>query len=196
MPILHLTSGMFLKDMGLCSFCWTWRQGYGNAWRRCHYAIKVRKCKVKKNLKFSIWINYLIASWPMTRLLKPMVLEAGQHFTIRDHGGTIGTGKLGIFDSFSKLTQKYLQGKSPTLRRTWRRRRRCWCRWTRTRERSIWPRRPPQLREWACLDSSGISDNPEQDTIFPAIWMHCFYMAHPPNSTVLLSVQFECGGLT
>jgi len=28
------------------------------------------------------------------RLLKPMVLEAGQHFTIRDHGGTIGTGKV------------------------------------------------------------------------------------------------------
>merc|ERR1712117_267913 len=28
------------------------------------------------------------------RLLKPMVMEAGQHFTIRDHGGTIGTGKV------------------------------------------------------------------------------------------------------
>merc|ERR1712012_1420327 len=28
------------------------------------------------------------------RLLKPMVLEAGQHFTIGDHGGTIGTGKV------------------------------------------------------------------------------------------------------
>jgi len=28
------------------------------------------------------------------RLLKPMVLEAGQHFTIRDSSGTIGTGKV------------------------------------------------------------------------------------------------------
>merc|ERR1719238_19340 len=38
------------------------------------------------------------------RLLKPMVLEAGQHFTIRDHGGTIGTGK--VTDIKENLTEE------------------------------------------------------------------------------------------
>merc|ERR1712181_81637 len=38
------------------------------------------------------------------KLLKPMVLEAGQHFTIRDHGGTIGTGK--VTDIKDNLTEE------------------------------------------------------------------------------------------
>merc|ERR1712107_715073 len=42
------------------------------------------------------------------RLLKPMVLEAGQHFTIRDHGGTIGTGK--VTDIKENLTDADEQG--------------------------------------------------------------------------------------
>ena len=40
----------------------------------------------------AIELSFISVSTTSTRLLKPMVLEAGQHFTIRDHGGTIGTG--------------------------------------------------------------------------------------------------------
>ena len=44
------------------------------------------------------------------RLLKPMVLEAGQHFTIRDHGGTIGTG-FKLFQSFATFWLPVFSGK-------------------------------------------------------------------------------------
>merc|ERR1719264_799250 len=38
------------------------------------------------------------------KLLKPMVLEVGQNFTIRDSNGTIGTGK--VTDVFANLTEE------------------------------------------------------------------------------------------
>ena len=49
------------------------------------------------------------------RLLKPMVLEAGQHFTIRDHGGTIGTGfKLFLMCHLQHSDFLYFQERSQT----------------------------------------------------------------------------------
>ena len=69
--------------------------------------LRCKKYKVRKISK-SHEQPGLIISLHLTRLLKPMVLEAGQHFTIRDHGGTIGTGKLGMFNSFSVLDKESL----------------------------------------------------------------------------------------
>merc|ERR1712098_730733 len=42
------------------------------------------------------------------RLMKPMVLEGGQHFTLRDSNGTVGTGKVTKVNSNLTETEKEL----------------------------------------------------------------------------------------
>lgn len=50
------------------------------------------------------------------RLMKPMVLEEGQHFTLRDHAGTIGTGKVSSIHANMTEDEKELMLLSKTKR--------------------------------------------------------------------------------